>query len=623
MSSIPTSQTTVLISGAGPAGLTLACELQRRGVPFRLIDRAPAPATTSRALTIQSPTLDLFERLGIGDEIVAQGAAARGAEVYDGDKRVLHLRLDPETSRNPAVVLLPQNRLEDLLRAHLAALGGTVEYARELVYFREEADSVLAVVNDVREVGVMEEIHATWLAGCDGMNSDIRKTLGIDFAGDMDSVHVLFADVDVDWLRRHDEMYLWVHPSGFLAALPLPGGHRWRLIAQQQEAAPDAPPPGLDLMQRILEERTGEIQAALSNPTWLSRATLHRRLAAHYRRGRVFLAGDAAHGDSPVTGHSMNLGIQEAFNLAWKLALVGHGKAVPGLLDTYQEERRPLAEAVLQGTEAVAQLLTTRNPALRFVREEVRPHLVSLAVVGEDLGSTAHSRLNYRERSLSQSHEGALIATTLLADNQDEQASVLDWFDFRSAPQAGDWTPQVPCRRAPTGVATTLWAECRGPHWTLLLFDGRAPTAAGYARLAGIARRVTRLLGDVVQPYLIVPAATAPARLDWDGLILLDPDRVMHQRYGAEAESLYFIRPDGYIGFRSQPVAEDAFMAYLEKLFVLPAADSLLATAPPATLPDALPVPDARGARIRAPHHAARKRGRARRPHVKFVQRVS
>jgi 2-polyprenyl-6-methoxyphenol hydroxylase-like FAD-dependent oxidoreductase len=621
MSSIPTSHTTVLISGAGPTGLTLACELQRRGVPFRLIDRALAPAATSRALTIQSRTLDLFDVLGIGDQIVAQGAVAWGAAVYDGDKRVLHLRLDPETSRNPAVVLLPQSRVEDLLRAHLAALGGTVEYARELVYFREEADSVLVVVNDVREVGVIEEIHATWLVGCDGMNSAVRKALGIDFAGDTDSVHVLFADVDVDWMRRHDEMYLWVHPSGFLAALPLPGSHHWRLIAQQQTAEPDAPPPGLDLMQRILGERTDEIQATLSHPTWLARATLHRRLAAHYRRGRVFLAGDAAHGDSPVTGHSMNLGIQEAFNLAWKLALVGHGKAVPGLLDTYQEERRPLAEAVLQNTEAVAQLLTTRNPALRFVREEVRPHLVSLAVVGEDLGSASHSRLNYRERSLSQSHEGSLIATTLLADTQDEQASVLDWFDFRSAPQAGDWAPQAPCRRAPTGAATTLWAECRGPHWTLLLFDGRAPTAAGYARLAGIARRVTRLLGDVIQPYLIVPAATAPARLDWDGAILLDPDRVVHQRYGAEAESLYFIRPDGYIGFRSQPVAEDVFLAYLEKLFVIPATDSLETTqpAPQAVAP---PAPDPRGAQTRGPHRAGRKRSGTRRPRVKFVQRV-
>jgi hypothetical protein len=284
----------------------------------------------------------------------------------------------------------------------------------------------------------------------------------------------------------------------------------------------------------------------------------------HYRVGRAFVAGDAAHIHSPFGAQGMNTGIQDAFNLAWKLALVVRGETTERLLDTYEEERLPVARRVLDQTDANTRVMFSHNPVMAFVREQI---LTLDAVQGHLARRGSQLLVNYRASSLSREDDGGWTEVRLLPDRGHEAASVVDRLDFRAAPRAGDRAPDAPCRRASSGDATTLYEQFRGTHFTLLLFDGLAGTANGYANLSEIGRRVADLLGPTGRAHVVVARDRVPAGLDWPDSVLLDPTEEMHRRYGAAAESLYLIRPDGYVGFRGQPAAAEPLLAYLRHVF--------------------------------------------------------
>jgi hypothetical protein len=289
------------------------------------------------------------------------------------------------------------------------------------------------------------------------------------------------------------------------------------------------------------------------------------------------LAGDAAHIHSPFGGQGMNTGIQDAYNLAWKLALVINDEAPTALLDTYEEERRPIALDVLDNTHASTSLLITKNPALRFVRDRLITWLASLDFVQQrNLKNNSQLDVNYRSSSLSQNYYGSLSSTMLLHDNNSETPSIKDRFDFQTAPNAGERAPQGICLRYPSGSKTSLFEQFKGTQFTLLLFDGLSQTVQGYAHMVSIASWVESQLGDKVRSYIIVASSDKPANLETNAAVLLDPERELHQTYGAGAESLYLIRPDGYIGFRSQPVEKEPLLQYLSQLFRLKQAHSIV-----------------------------------------------
>ena len=569
---LPNSETSVLVVGAGPTGLTMACELLRRGVRCRVIDESDAPSRTSKALGIQPRTLEVFESMGIVDRFLEEGTRTTGVNVHHGEEQILRMDTGHLKAPYPYVLALPQSETERLLTKRLRELGGEVERSRELVGFGQEEDLVVAWIKDL-ERGATEEIRVGWLVGCDGAHSRVRHTLGVPFEGSAYEEEFLLADVDLDWSRSHDEAHAWLHEDGIFGVLPLPGGRQWRLISDVTPQGEEEPPAAsVELFQRLMAQRTGDAKTHISNPTWLSNFKISRRMVTGYRRGRVFLAGDAAHIHSPFGGQGMNTGLQDAYNLGWKLALVIGGKASDSLLDTYEEERLTVAKEVLKDTHASTSLLISNNPVLRFARDHVLTRLLSLGFVqGTMLRKNSQLKVNYRKSSLSNSCEGSLTDTTLLSKS-DEKPGVKDRLSFRIAPRSGDRAPQDRCLSYPSREATSLFREFAGTKFTLLLFDGHSRTAECYMNLARIAQKVEGLWGEEVKTYLVVAGDDRPEDLDWDGPILLDAGRELHKTYGAGAEALYLVRPDGYVGFRSQPIQEDRLLHYLNQL--LPAGET-------------------------------------------------
>ncbi len=569
------SDTDVLIVGAGPVGLTLACELRRRGVGCRLIDEYAEFPVTSRALGLQARTLEVFDDVGIVDAIIAQGTSIYGITFLQGERTVATVKLRLDRGARPdqpyrGVVILNQARIEGVMRDQLGVLGGGVERSRELVAFREEADAVVATVKDV-ETGATEQIRAAYLVGCDGAHSFVRKALGLTFEGETYPEHFVLGDMEVDGDLPLDTAVAWLNEEGMVASFPFPELGLRRLIAVvYPDAAGEVPEASLELFRRLIAERAGyDVGLRLSNPVWLSNFGVNRRMVDHYRKGRAFVAGDAAHIHSPSGGQGMNTGIQDAYNLAWKLALVVRGRATPALLDTYEEERLPVAGAVLNQTDTNQRLFISNNPVLRFVRERVLLPLMEMPAVtdaivyrGSELG------INYRGSSLAQDHEAPLRQPS--PQREGERVRVVDRLAFLRAPRAGDRAPDAHCRDAATGGPTTLFDQFRGPHFTLLLFDGGAHAEAGYAHLASVARRVEELFGEDVETRIVVSANARPAAPGRDGaVVLLDPNLEAHKLYGAKAESLYLIRPDGYVGFRGQPAALEPLLEYLGRLYAL------------------------------------------------------
>jgi 2-polyprenyl-6-methoxyphenol hydroxylase-like FAD-dependent oxidoreductase len=564
MTSTAKHETDVLIVGAGPTGLTLACELLGRGVSCRIIDTAASPATTSRALGLQPRTLELFDTMGIIDRVLATGGPVTDANLYRGDR--LLLTLSAAGLRNldtpyPRLWITPQASVERPLIERLLELGGTVERSRELADFRQIDSRVIATVRH-GDSDAPEEIHAGWLVGCDGAHSRVRKTLGVSFEGGTYEEKFLLADVDLDWSRERDRTHTWFPQDGMFTVFPLQGTSQWRIFAVLEDEA--APPLSLELFQRLFRERTGDVKTNVSNPTWMSNFTINRRMVDRYRVGRAFLAGDAAHVHSPFGAQGMNTGIQDACNLGWKLALVVRGEASERLLDTYEEERLPVARRVLAQTDTNTRVLLSDNPVMRFLRERV---LTLDRVQAYAARRSSQLFINYRSSSLSRSHGGTRIAKAtgmaILWARASGKAGLKDLLRFSGGPRAGDRAPDGPSIRAASREKTSLFREFRGTDFSLLLFAGTARTEADYANLLEIARRVEELAGSPVKAHLIVGADSAPEGLEREDSVLLDGSRSLHELYGASAESLYLVRPDGYVGFRGQPAEAEPLIEYL------------------------------------------------------------
>jgi 2-polyprenyl-6-methoxyphenol hydroxylase-like FAD-dependent oxidoreductase len=392
----------ILIVGAGPVGLTMAAEISRFGVGVRIIDRSPHPTETSRALVVWSRTLELLDRAGCTQAFLAAGLKAHGASLRAGQTLLGRPRFDDIESTYNFALMIPQRDTERLLIEHLRSLGVEVERQTELVSFSEGADSVEAVLSFAD--GRRETVAVPWLLGCDGAHSAVRHGLGVEFHGSTQGDDWLIADVRLDGERvpPPDEISTYFHRDGPFIIFPLPGG-RVRVIASRGKTnlAHPRPDPTIGDVQSLIDQRADGGFSA-SNPVWLTSFQINERKVSQYRHRHIFLAGDAAHIHSPAGGQGMNTGMQDAINLAWKLAMVVHGDARESLLDSYSPERNAVGEMVLRNAGRLTDVATLTNPAAQAARNLVARFLLGFhAIQNEMVATMSEIDIAYRKSALS------------------------------------------------------------------------------------------------------------------------------------------------------------------------------------------------------------------------------
>ncbi len=523
----------VLVVGAGPVGLTMAACLSRHGVRCRIVDRLGEPTPHCRAIGVTPRTLEVWDDLGIARDMIDAGIWLTGMRsIIDG-----HPPRDEflDLSDLPYAQLgLPQNATERLLARHLERSGVAVERG---VAFASLAQNDAEVAVDLDHPGGRSErARFRYVVGCDGAHSAVRRALAIAFEGEAYPMMFMLGDVRIGWdlprgmalraLRLNEG-----GPPDMFIAIPLPAQGRYRvsMLAPPTAAAPHGPDHGVQSELRGPE--LPEIQAAaddllpgkprLSDLRWSSLFRISMRLAERYRSGRVFIAGDAAHIHPPTGGQGMNTGIQDAYNLAWKLALALNEAAPAALLDSYEAERRPV------GAEVVAR---TRAASEAYGRERRDP---------PDRLADTQIRVSYRG-SAWVSQEGAGFAAT--------------------APAAGDRAPDAGgLRRRNIGFPFRLFDILRGPEHVLV---AHLPDPASLAALAGLAAQ-TRLSGCL----RVVAISPSAAPEEPPGVALYrDAEGRFAAAYG-RAEAAFLVRPDGHIGWRGGSWAEPGLLAYFDRLF--------------------------------------------------------
>jgi 2-polyprenyl-6-methoxyphenol hydroxylase-like FAD-dependent oxidoreductase len=344
----------VLICGAGPVGLTLAVQLLHQGVPFRIIDRHSGRTTLSKALVVWARSLEQLDSALPTDRLVLTGLPVQRSVFCVGNRELARIELEGTHSPYGAGVMIAQADTEKCIEDHLATQGTKVEWQTELLDFSQDGDGVNCQLQT--PTGSTETLKAHWLVGCDGAHSIVRHRLGLPFEGEQELHRWLLADVRVKGRLPDATIVLFWHRNGPLILFRMKD-ERWRIVATCGFAQAEEPrtEPSLEQMQALIDERgPGGIQ--LYDPIWRAEFHINERQVKHYRVGRAYLAGDAAHVHSPAGGQGMNTGIQDACNLAWKLALEHRGLAGETLLDSYHDERFPIGAQVVRGTARMARL---------------------------------------------------------------------------------------------------------------------------------------------------------------------------------------------------------------------------------------------------------------------------
>jgi 2-polyprenyl-6-methoxyphenol hydroxylase-like FAD-dependent oxidoreductase len=524
----------------------MACELARHGVPVRIVDKRPQIDPHCRATGIHSRTLEVFHDLGIVDEAVAAGRPFLAFNEYVNGRHVARHPTGGVDSPYPFTLSLEQCRTEAILEGLLSRLGVAVERQTELLALTEHPDRVNTTLR--RHDGHEEILDTPWLVGCDGAHSTVRHLTHQTFPGQEDPHQYVLTDVILEGDVAPDEGHGFLHDTGVLYLFPLPRGRNLLVATLPTHHDDAAEPPTLDMIRALMTER-GPAGLRVSDPQWLSYFHIHYRLARHYRHGRrVFLAGDAAHVHSPVGGQGMNTGIQDAYNLAWKMALVGRGLAPVSLLDSYEVERRAVAKDVIKTTR----MMTERSEAFGHLSAADRERLYVNVLTPEAVARRIAQHLEELDVDYRKSPICAEAGNAGSLSGPHAGAEALD---------AG------PLQRANQHL--TLFGLLRGSRHTLLVFPGARSGSPSWLRLARLANATQRAHTGLIDVHLVArPGAAVPSDLPTATSVIVDVEGTLHRRYAAQAECLYLIRPDGYVAYRSAPAAPRRLREYLKRIFV-------------------------------------------------------
>jgi 2-polyprenyl-6-methoxyphenol hydroxylase-like FAD-dependent oxidoreductase len=553
----------VLIVGAGPTGLTAAMELARRGIPFRLIEKDRARSPYSRALALHARTLELLELSSaqLVDTLVREGYTAPGVNLSAGAGHPVVSDFSALDTRYPYLLILPQARTEELLEAHLARLGHTIERGIELKDLTQDADAVSAQLQHVD--GQTEHVRAGYVLGCDGAHSTVRHSLDLPFQGQDYAWTAFLGDVKLEGNAAQEGLRQFSNERGLAMVFPFQDDYSRVVtidIAYQHGPAHEA------LTLDELQDSVDAILPAptrLSEPRWLTRWSAQLRQVPSYRVGRAFLAGDAAHIHSPAGGQGLNTGIQDAYNLAWKLALVLRAQAPQSLLDTYQAERHPVGEQAMRSSDLLLRTTLLPNAAVRAGRNVAVRALVPLPPL---------------QHLISDSLSGLGITY----HRWDPRAQLRKLIPGAHALQAGDRIPNpelkpaVLTTRTPTSV--DLYGVLRQAHGAYVLFIDVAPAHIDQDRqhIARLLQRVKQSAGETITVCAVFEQGSEAIAHNVDAAAFIDFKQQFRHKLGTHHGSILLARPDGYLALHLPGLQQERLLSELQRwatLMRLPTAE--------------------------------------------------
>ncbi|MDP4150961.1 MAG: FAD-dependent monooxygenase [Bacteroidota bacterium] len=517
----------VLIVGAGPTGLMLACQLALRGIPFRIIDTNRDHTTQSRAIVIHAASMELFAQMGVADRFLELGKPVQAINFIVKGKVAEHIALFSEFGKSltefPFFLALEQSKTEKLLSDYLEKRGHTVDWNTELISLTQTTEQVQAVL---RKDGVKEEgAAATWLVGADGAKSKVRHLLNIPFGGETYPMDLFVLDCKIDWPLKNNELSIAFSDHSFAGFFPLPED-RCRVVGFVPDEFAGKTDLRFEDVQAGFADRM-QMDARLYDPSWISTYRAHHRYVSEFRKGRCFLAGDAAHVHSPVGAQGMNTGLHDAYNLAWKLALVMQGKAKETLLSSYQDERLPFARQLVRTTDRAFGFTVSRSPFVKVMRMHVAPHLLALVVKIKFIARFVFKNISqigitYRNSAFEKASEGSFPP---------------------AAPKPGQRLPLIGFEDSAGRLVNVQHVVNTVTfHLLILLEEAKEDRAHGLTDLAG-------KYPDIISVRSI-PLAKGSAPL--------------FQRLGIKKEGFFLIRPDLYIAYRSSRLETDGLAIYLD-----------------------------------------------------------
>ena len=518
--------TEVLIIGAGPTGLMLANQLARRAVQALIIDRHPGPTLQTRALGVQARTLEIYSHLGIVDQALTLGKRTLAAELWVQGRRAARVPVGDigrDLSPYPFVLILGQDDNERLLGDALRKSGMTIQWNTELIGLEQEPHQVAATLKQAD--GSIRKVTAAWVAGCDGAHSAVRDLNGIAFDG-APYEHVFFvADTQATGPMVPEELNVYLWREGFHLFFPMRGIDHWRLVGILPPSLRHKDNLTFEEVIPSLHQEAGT-ELSFKACSWFSTYRIHHRRAERFRERRCFLLGDAAHIHSPVGAQGMNTGLQDAYNLAWKLALVVSGRAGAGLLDSYEEERIPVAVRLLSTTDRMFSLIVSDSRLAGLFRTKIMARMAAFAMGFDSIRKLAF-------RTISQI--GIRYPNSTLSVTQADLP--------KRAPRAGDRIPWLRLKLTADGPTEDLFGNLDDTRFTLLLFGQTPPD--------GIAD-----LGDLLRIHRVPNDPANDSELG---------------RGQIPQPSFYLLRPDGHVGLCGVHLDATAVSRYFsERLKISP-----------------------------------------------------
>ena len=507
--------TDVLIVGAGPTGLMLANQLAQRELRPLLIDRHSEPARETRALGVQARSMEIYAQLGILDRALELGHKGTGANIWARGRRSARVPLG-ETGTGatpyPFVFILGQDDNERIMGEWLRALGGEIRWNTELIAIEQHGDHAAATLK--LPDGTSKTIRVAWVAGCDGARSAVRELNGIGFPG-APYEHVFFvADVTADGPMVPGELNVFLWQLRFHAFFPMRGEKHWRIVGILPEALAGRKDVTFDDVLPYLRSEWSQ-DIAVTHCSWFSTYRIHHRAAARFRDRRCFLLGDAAHIHSPVGAQGMNTGLQDSYNLGWKLALVVQGRAAASLLDSYEEERMPVARRLLETTDRAFRIVVSDSWLVALARTHLVARIAALL-----LRFPAVRRFAFRTVSqIGISYRGSSLSRTLEGMPED-------------APRAGDRFPWLHLRFEAGAAEEDSFQKLSDLQFHLLAFGQEAPALPG------------------------IESHTIPSGPENDAELA---------RARIPKTSFYLVRPDGHVGLAGKKLEEGAVERYLSE----------------------------------------------------------